>query len=284
MRTIQHVVDTKAVRQVLNNIPEHCVIRELSERDYGIDLMLELFKPNGVDKDGNDIYNSTGHVCYLQLKGTGSDLKINPNKTISYCIDKKSLFNVEKFATPFILTRVYTNFAGKPIYFVWLQRYISEVLDVENPSWRTDDSESITIYIPIQNNLSTNFEKIEKIASRIKYIEELSEYCEKYADIKIALNTIIESKGNCDFYPQLLVELHRLTKLSTLLSSNNCCIDKASILSLISYIESISDNIQIPNELDDFPHNYNLDLLSTSNLSSIFIENFVAENEGNTVY
>ncbi len=285
MRTIQHIIDTKAVKQVFNSIPEHCVIRELTERDYGIDLMLELFEEDGFDDKKNPIYTSSGHVCYLQLKGTDSKKKVNKKDgTISYSIDKKSLLNVEKYATPFILTRVYTNSLNNEIYFLWLQRYISEVLDVMNPNWRTEKPNSVTLYIPLKNDFNIYFKKIEVIASRIKYIEELSEYCEKYIDITMGLKTIILAKGKVDFYAHILTELNRLSKLNTLLKRNNCCIDKSCIIDLINYINQIEKGLVVPKVMEDYPHNYNLDLLSTSNQSSISIENFIAENEDDTVY
>lgn len=44
-------------------LPDHWIIRELTERDYGIDAYVELVKPNG---------DVTGDVCSIQLKGTQS--------------------------------------------------------------------------------------------------------------------------------------------------------------------------------------------------------------------
>ena len=109
MRTYQHIIDTKAIKQVLNAIPNYCVIRELTERDYGIDLMIELFSEIGKNKHGHLTYDTSGHVCYLQVKGIDEEPKINEDDTISFTINKKSLYYVEKFSTPFLLLRVYTK-------------------------------------------------------------------------------------------------------------------------------------------------------------------------------
>lgn len=284
MRTYQHIIDTKAVRQVINAIPEYSVVRELTERDYGIDLMIEFFSKTGENKHGHEIFDSTGYVSYLQIKGTDKVLKVNANGALSYNIDKKSLYYVEKFSTPFILTRVYTKKGKEAIYFLWLQRYISDVLDIKNPEWRTEKSKSLTIEIPIHNNFNTNFSKVEKISSRIKYIEELSEFSEKYSNIMLALQSIIISQDKFEYYLEIFKELRRLSQLSTLLTKNNCCIDKNDILELLEYLKKVRGGTESPTEMEDYPHNFNLDLLRTSNMSTRSMEEFEADNDGDTTY
>jgi len=283
MRTQQHIIDTKAVRLVINSIPEYCVIRELTERDYGIDLMVEIFSEEGENKFGT-FYETTGHVCYLQIKGTNKEVEINSDNTVSFSIDKKSLFYVEKFSTPFILIRAYTLKKEGQVYYLWLQRYISQVLDIEKPDWRTSSEESLTIKIPIHNNLSINFEKIKRIAWRIKYIEELVEFHERYTEIMMDFVNLIELHERFQGFDFLIKELKRLSLLKTLLTKNNCCIDKNCILVLISYIEGIRDGINKPAKLEDYPDNYNFELLNDSLMSMRFIEEFVAENEEDTTY
>lgn len=134
MRVYQHIIDTKAIKATMQAIPDHWVIRELTERDYSIDLMLEIFKKVRQNRLGHTNYDSSGYVCYLQVKGIDSDLIVNSDDTISFSLDKNSLLYVEKFTTPFLLIRVSTK--TNEIYFVWLQRYIMEVLDDSNPTWR----------------------------------------------------------------------------------------------------------------------------------------------------
>ena len=284
MRTYQHIIDTKAVRQVINAIPEYSVVRELTERDYGIDLMIELFARVGENKHQHEYFDSTGHICYLQIKGTDKELVVNADNLISYNIAKKSLYYVEKFSTPFILTRVCTMKGKEAIYFIWLQRYISDVLDNERPDWRSDENDSLTVFIPVHNNFIDNFEKVEKIAHRIKYIEELSEFCEKYSDITLALRTIIDLQDKFKYFDDIIKVLKRLTNLTTLLSKNNCCIDKKCILELIEYLNGVKDGNNNPEEMEDYPHNFNLELLRTTNLSTRFVEEMEADNEGNTTY
>lgn len=43
MRTYQHVIDTKSIKKLLNLFPNEWVIRELTARDYGTDLVIEIF-------------------------------------------------------------------------------------------------------------------------------------------------------------------------------------------------------------------------------------------------
>lgn len=52
MRTQSHIIDTKAVKAVMAQLPDHWVVRELSERDYGIDLLVEIFAPGLKDAMG----------------------------------------------------------------------------------------------------------------------------------------------------------------------------------------------------------------------------------------
>ncbi|HEV8512316.1 MAG TPA: DUF4365 domain-containing protein [Cyclobacteriaceae bacterium] len=183
MRTYTHIIDTKAIKITLNSIPDHWVVRELTERDYGIDLMIEIFRESDrVDKNKRAVYEATGHVCYLQIKGTNEEILINDDETVSYQVEKKFLLNAEKYSTPMLLVYVSTinPIKNHQVYFVWVQRYIIDVLEAAVPDWRSKQ-ESYSFKIPIRNSLPLNAEKIEhRIAPRIKYLEEHSEFYEKY--------------------------------------------------------------------------------------------------------
>lgn len=284
MRTYQHVIDSKAVKTTINSIPDRCVVRGLSERDYGIDLMIEIFKEHGTDKHGHAVYDSTGHVCYLQIKGTDKEIKINSESdTVNISIEKKHLFYVEKFPTPFILIRACTLQTKEAVYFLWLQRYIIDVIDIESPDWRTAAKETYTVRIPKANILPERFGKIELIAARIKYIEELSEYFERYQYFTAWYLGLMD--GSFNDFTMMLVELNRISRLNTLLNYNNCCIRPDCVDELIQYIEDLRDKkITPPADIDEFPHNYNFGLLHSSNQSLMFIEGFVADNDQDTVY
>lgn len=137
MRTVQHIIDTRSIKRVLNILPDHWVIRELTERDYGIDLLIEIFEKNDVKNNGHDTFRSTGAIFHAQVKGTGLALKIN-NEKIAYSLNKGSLLYTERFSTPFLLFRVDVSSDKSPSYFLWIQRYVRDVLDLGNPDWRTE--------------------------------------------------------------------------------------------------------------------------------------------------
>lgn len=286
MRTYQHIIDTKAIKHTLNAIPDNWVIRDLSERDYGIDLMVEIFLESGKDKDDYPTFEATGRVCYLQVKGTNSELKFNKNQTVSFQIEKKSLLYVEKFATPFILLRVCTLEKEPAIYYCWLQRYITSILDKKTPDWRTKKQESYAVQIPITNSLPTNSEKIEKIASRIKYIEEAAEFYEIFTLIKPGFFTMINDEFSQELFASFIIELKRISNLTTLLEFNHCQVNRNDIIELIDFVIQIRDGLVKPKSLEEFPDPlmHNLDLLEGDNFMRMALEELIAENDNDTVY
>lgn len=287
MRTYTHVIDTMAVKKTLNAIPNHWVVRELSERDYGIDLMIEIFEEDGTDANGRTYYETTGHVCYLQIKGTNKPITFNiDTQTASFSISKKALFYVEKFATPFLLVRASTSDEGNQIYFLWLQRYILDVLEAQQTNWRTTPPDSLTVLIPATNVLPDNPDKIERIASRIKFIEEFSEFYEKYMLMKDAYHGMIQRSLSNDQYDLFVKDLKRIRSMSTLMKYNNAQVTEEDITELIDYVLDVKVGSELPTSEADFPDPtlHNLDLLLSDNFMRIIAENMIAENEDDTVY
>lgn len=146
-RTKTHVIDTLAVRQVISSLPEDWLVRGLEERDYGIDLTLEIF-------EGED---PTGRIALVQVKGTDKDfedeIKLSfPTKTIEYSL---------LFPQPFLI--FYASIKGKKTYYVWAQKYSATKLEIDCPNWKSQDS--ATIYFPKENELSKNKNKISEIMS-----------------------------------------------------------------------------------------------------------------------
>lgn len=286
MRTYQHIIDTKAVKHTLNSIPDHWVVRDLSERDYGIDLMVEIFSESGQDKHGHSYYDATGRVCYLQVKGTNTKLSLNRDNTVSFNIEKKALLYVEKFSTPFILVRVCTLEKEKVVYYCWLQRYILEVLDKKTPDWREKDQDTFAVRIPTSNSLPTNPKKIEKIAGRIKYVEEAAEFYEKYTLMKPGFEGMIKGKFSAKLFDLFINDLKRIRNLSTLLDLNHCQVNQDDIDNLIQFVTDIKNGKRKPKSIDDFPDPlmFNLDLLVGDNFMRMALEEMIAENDNDTVY
>ena len=147
-RTPTHIIDTLAVRQIVSQLPEDWLIRGLEERDYGIDLTIELFDDN----------KPTGCFSLIQVKGKqkvfANSIKLSnfPVKTLRYA---------KLFPIPFFI--FHTSLESQKTVFVWTQKYIDIRLARDIPGW--DTQRSTTIYFPPDNDLSTEpgQEKIERI-------------------------------------------------------------------------------------------------------------------------
>lgn len=286
MRSYTHVIDTKAIKHVLNSIPDHWVVRDLSERDYGIDLMVEIFSESGKDKNGHPQYRETGRVCYLQVKGTEKP-EAEDGENVCFSIKKHTLLYVERFSTPFLLVRVYTNSSNEKVaYYCWIQRYILNKLDMEKPDWRESKQKAFSIRIPKKNNLQLNTLKIEKIAGRIKYIEELVEFYERYGEMFSAFDLMIQKKFSRKQYDSFITDLKRIKNLTALLDLNYCQVNQDGIDSLIKFVTKIRNGKAIPSSIEEFPHPimYNLELLLNDILVKMKVEEFIAENDDETVY
>jgi hypothetical protein len=79
----QHISESISFDALSSNLPNEWIIRELTERDYGIDLYVELVK-----KDGN----VTGDLVAFQVKSTKS-IKFNKNGEFIFGGIKKSTIN-----------------------------------------------------------------------------------------------------------------------------------------------------------------------------------------------
>lgn len=282
MRTQTHIIDSRAVKAVMAQLPDHWVVRELTERDYGIDLMVEVFTPGLKDRRGKDAFAETGAIFHVQIKGVDEQLKPVQTGTINYCIDKKSLAYVEKFSIPFFLFRVSVANPQR-IYFLWIQRYIKDVMDRENPMWREEGENSITVSIPIENELLAGLEKIENIAFRPKYLEELLEFAEIYEDIGNRISAIRtgQHEVNAEIIADIKNRAYRARRLNVLLTRNECCIDRNNLDTLIQYITNL-DTAEGRNE--PIPDEHNLEMLAKSMAGMDLVENKVLENERLVAY
>jgi hypothetical protein len=146
----------------MQELPPDWLVRGLEERDYGIDLTLELFK-----KD-----QPTGQIALIQVKGTTKSFEQQkklsfPTRTVEYSL---------LFQQPFFV--FYTSVTDKKTYFVWIQKYVQTVLNASQKSWRQQDS--ITIHFPEENLLSDQTGKIRGImaaySARTSGIEFLAAY------------------------------------------------------------------------------------------------------------
>lgn len=157
-----HVTDTLAVRTILSDLPGEWLVRNLDERDYGIDLTIEMFEDD----------KPTGKIALIQVKGRDASFPECiaipfPVKTIEYSL---------LFSEPFFL--FHTSIKDKQTYFIWIQKYVTSRLDVENSSWRSQ--EHVTLHFPLENSLRAGRGKIEQIMARYAARSQALEYLSAY--------------------------------------------------------------------------------------------------------
>jgi hypothetical protein len=267
-------------------LPDHWVVRELTERDYGIDLTVEIFVPGLKDKKNRDAYEASGALFHIQVKGTEKNLKPSANGNIRYTIKKDTLRYVEKFNVPFLLFRTDVSRPNGKIYFLWMQRYIRDVLDVRSPSWREAPEESIALYLPVKNEVSTRLDRIETIALRPKYLEELVEYREIFQDLHSRLSAMYAGKHKVSekILGDLKSQAQRMRRLPVLLKHNDCCVSVATIDEFVEYLGQLKPPLNTVGAVPEYPHQYNLRLLADGLEGFSLVDQFVHENEGATVY
>lgn len=126
MRTQQDEVDTQARKLVAASLPRHFEHRDLTGRDYGVDLSVEIF----------DGANPTGKTLLLQIKGTDGNLD-RTRRGVVFDLDVSFVKYALLFSTPFILCICPVN-ANRPEFrYVWIQEYVRVVLCRENPDWKS---------------------------------------------------------------------------------------------------------------------------------------------------
>ena len=133
MRIKTHEIDTQARKLVPIALPRQWEYREVTGRDYGIDMETEIFEEN----------NTTGQILLFQIKGTEKKI-IFKDGISSFDIPTKTLIYSERFITPFILAVCPIKNDKQIFYYIWLQEYINSVLNFDNPNWRNNKSTTRT--------------------------------------------------------------------------------------------------------------------------------------------
>lgn len=191
-----------------------------------------------------------------------------------------------KFPTPFILILVdLTKPAEEGVYFLWLQRYVFEVLDEENQDWYTSDQNTITVRIPVQNTLPDNVTKLENIAYFLPKLEQWVKYNEIYYLLESALYALADGRFNRSqaSLSHLKAQLKKVMRLDVLLNNNDCCISCLEFKELLELLEDCQ-RCSDYSRLLLFPHYENMRMLAESINSIHSTDAFIAENEGVVVY
>jgi hypothetical protein len=116
-RNKQHISETKSSRIFRNSIPDHWLVREITERDYGIDFYVEIA----------DSQRLTGELVSFQIKGKN---KIGWNKRNKYCLSGISIENTEywySFSVPVFICVV--DLHEESVYYLAAKKYIRENFD-----------------------------------------------------------------------------------------------------------------------------------------------------------
>jgi hypothetical protein len=82
-RDNKHIIESESFAALSSILPKQWIIRELTERDYGVDLYIEI-----VGKDGK----ITGDLAALQIKGT-KNVNFKENGTYTFSGIKRTTLN-----------------------------------------------------------------------------------------------------------------------------------------------------------------------------------------------
>jgi hypothetical protein len=152
MRPEAHVTDTKARKVVPLVLPDEWEFRETTGRDYGVDMIVELFE------DGLPL----GRTLLFQIKGT--EKPIDVGTVIPFDLPVNCLKYAELFVSPVLLIICPVSATPACFYYVWLQEYARIVLSVENPDWRLNKS-TVRIHVPVSNKMPDDRGKLLFIAN-----------------------------------------------------------------------------------------------------------------------
>lgn len=151
MRPRAHEIDTVAHRRVASALPDGWVERDLTGRDYGIDMMVELF----------DEARSTGSSLLLQIKGRDSGWAEGAELVAPFPV--RTLRYAETMTVPVLGVFCPIREQTPTFAFLWLQEYMRVVLDQARPGWR--DQQTVTVRVPAENRIPGSERRLSWIAA-----------------------------------------------------------------------------------------------------------------------
>ncbi len=119
IRSKQHISESKSYRIFRNNIPEHWIVREVTERDYGIDCYVEL-----VDNKKR----LRGDLISFQIKANEN---ISWNRQQTYSLSGISISNTNYwylFSVPVFICLI--DLEEEKVYYLAVRKYIREHFDI----------------------------------------------------------------------------------------------------------------------------------------------------------
>lgn len=152
-RIDSHKIETNSKNRfrIIIDLNNYCdaLIRDITERDYGIDFIMELFENN----------NPTGMIAFIQLKGKQESIKQNKRSNDVSCsgISINSLQYGNQRIIPYII--VYLSIKNEEFYFIDLQSVVKEIKN-------NNDRKSCTVRIPADNRC--NKDDVKKFIDVVK--------------------------------------------------------------------------------------------------------------------
>lgn len=115
-RIDKHITESSSYKIFSNSIPDNWIVREVTERDYGIDCYVEI-----VNKK-NEV---TGELVSIQLKGKRDGIKWTKSDFLTFSGIKISTTNYwNNFPTPVFICLV--DVIKKEVYFCPVKSYIRQ--------------------------------------------------------------------------------------------------------------------------------------------------------------
>jgi hypothetical protein len=146
-RPKEHVLEDKSLLIFSQSIPAEWINRPINP-DYALDRSIEVVE-NG---------NLTGSVFCAQIKGTMHPKVVDDN--ISFSLEVKYLEYYLQKDVPVVL--VVVDVLQEKCYWLFLQHYIYEFLDVDAPTWASQ--RTIAIHIPLKNEITKTVDQLKDIA------------------------------------------------------------------------------------------------------------------------
>lgn len=115
-RTANHIKETSGFKVLEDKIPSEWMIRNITERDYGVDCYIEL-----VDEENR----LTGEIAFIQMKSTNQiNWRVNDNGFKFYKVSKSTTNYLNGFKIPTYLFIV--DLSTKELFFLSVKEYILE--------------------------------------------------------------------------------------------------------------------------------------------------------------
>ena len=172
-RTRAHVLEEESRQFVEQILPSKWVV-ESGQKDYGIDLVVEIVRGEYV----------TGAHFLMQLKAT-DELAVRKNECIAKACKTSTLrYFLQR---PELIVYIIYDAQSRVGYWIWIQDYIRNQLQLD-PAWKTQ--KTATIRIPLENEFGP--EAVKEIAQRVlksheqaKWLAAIQTVQNPYFDYKI---------------------------------------------------------------------------------------------------